>query len=107
MARRRTRRKPQGLSYYKLHELLHGPVEPEFCHPSIYDGYGEGDPDLEAMKIDWEFFGERLTKWWKANCPHSEFEQYGLPLVQCKPWIVIGGCSDKLPWAAKKFRKKL
>jgi hypothetical protein len=35
-----------------------------------------------SAENDWSFFGERLSNWWKAGCPHSEFEEYGLPQVQ-------------------------
>ncbi len=70
---------------------------------SYYSGYGDfSDADAaafvsEQMRADWIANRGKLLKFWESGEDSVGYFE------NCKPWHVIHGSPDTLPWAAHQF----
>ena len=112
MVRRTSTVRRRGLTAYKVHELLMGKIK----YPLRgYDGYGDmlldkGADSLTAndvsdeMRRDWGENREALLAFWRSgkSAMTDTLAEFGLN-VRMKPWLLVRGSPNTLPWAAKQF----
>ena len=110
--RKRRRRAAEGLTAYKLAELVTGVMK----YPAKgYDGYG--DPGIstdasdfisEKMRADWKQYRAEIMQWWASGEWTGGLAFRLTPEsapIRIPPWIFIRGDGSK-PWAARNLEKR-